>query len=367
MNLVLEHKERLNKALNLMNEHDVSTLLITPGANLRYLTGYKAKNLERLTCLFLQKNELPKLIVPKLEKLAAIDSGINENEIEIVTWEETESAFEKIKPPKNSGIVAVDSNMNASKLLNFQKLFADSKFTDAGFILNEIRSVKSSYEIEQLLLAGRYIDEVHRAIPSIFQFGDTEISLARKIANLIIDTGHESVDFTIVASGQNSASPHHEPGDKIIKKGDVVVIDIGGTTPSGYCSDSTRTYVIGECSPDFQSKYECLKQAQELSIQAVSSEISAEQLDAVSRDHLRKNNLAEYFIHRTGHGIGMETHEEPYIVLGNKNLIKDGNAFSIEPGFYIEGKYGARIEDIVIKDGGKSVNCNNSTKDLVFI
>jgi Xaa-Pro aminopeptidase len=367
MNLVIEHKERLNKASNLMIERDVSTLLITPGANLRYLTGYKAKNLERLTCLVLQENELPKLIVPKLENLAAVESGINEIDVEIITWDETESAFEKVQPPKNSGRIAVDSNMNSSKLLNFQQLFADSRFTDAGFIMNEIRSIKSSYEIDQLLMAGKYIDEVHRAIPSLFQIGDTEISLAKKIGNLIIEVGHESVDFTIVASGKNSASPHHEPGETVIKKGDVLVIDIGGTTPSGYCSDSTRTYVIGECSSDFQSKYEILKEAQELTIKAVSNDFSAEQLDAVARDHLRKNDLAEYFIHRTGHGIGMETHEEPYIVHGNENQIKDGNAFSIEPGFYIEGKYGARIEDIVIKTGGKSVNCNNTTKNLVFI
>ena len=180
MNLVIEHKERLNKATNLMIEHDVSTLLITPGANLRYLTGYKAKNLERLTCLVLQENELPKLIVPKLEKLAAIDSGITDIDVEIITWDETESAFEKVKPPKNSWRIAVDSNMNSSKLLNFQQLFADSKFTDAGFIMNELRSTKSNYEIDQLLLAGKYIDQVHRAIPALFQIGDTEISLAKK-------------------------------------------------------------------------------------------------------------------------------------------------------------------------------------------
>ena len=367
MNLVLEHKERLNKASNLMIEHGVSTLLITPGANLRYLTGYKAKNLERLTCLVLQENELPKLIVPKLEKLAAIDSGINEIDVEIITWDETESAFEKVKPPKKSGKIAVDSNMNSSKLLDFQKLFVDSNFIDAGSVMNELRSVKSSYEIDQLLLAGKYIDEVHRAIPSLFQIGDTEISLAKKIGNLIIETGHESVDFTIVAAGLNSASPHHEPGETIIKKGDVLVIDIGGTTLSGYCSDSTRTYVIGECSPDFQIKYEILKEAQELSILAASKDISAEQLDAVARNHLRKNDLAEFFIHRTGHGIGMETHEEPYIVFGNKKPLKSGNAFSIEPGFYIENKYGARIEDIVIKSDSDVLNCNNSTKELVFI
>lgn len=367
MNLALEHKERLNKTTKLMNENGLSSLLITPGPNLRYLTGYKAKNLERLTCLVLQKDELPIIVVPKLEKLATINSGIGELGIEIITWDETESAFSKIKKANNKDLVGVDSNMNASKLLDFQKYFSDSNFIDAKIIMDSIRSVKSKYEIDQLALAGKFIDEVHKQIPQIFEKGDTERTLARKIANLITEVGHESVDFTIVATGQNSASPHHEPGETLIKQGDVLVIDIGGTIPSGYCSDSTRTYVIGNCPPDFQGKYEILKQAQELSIESVKENLSAEKLDSVARDYLLKHDLGEYFIHRTGHGIGMETHEEPYIVQGNSKLLTDGNAFSIEPGFYIEGKYGARIEDIVVKNNLQTINCNNSTKELVFI
>ena len=367
MNLALEHKERLNKTTKLMNENGLSSLLITPGPNLRYLTGYKAKNLERLTCLILHKHELPIIIVPKLEKLATIDSGIGELGIEIVTWDETESPFSKVKKANKVDVVGVDSNMNASKLLDFQKHFIDSNFIDARIIMDSIRSVKSKYEIDQLALAGKYIDEVHKQIPQIFEKGDTERTLARKIANLIIEVGHESVDFTIVASGQNSASPHHEPGETIINQGDVLVIDIGGTIPSGYCSDSTRTYVLGNCPTDFQEKYEILKQSQELSIKSVRENLSAEKLDSVARDYLLKHDLGEYFIHRTGHGIGIETHEEPYIVQGNSKLLTDGNAFSIEPGFYIEGKYGARIEDIVVKTNVQTINCNNSTKELVFI
>jgi len=367
MNLTLEHKERLNKTTKFMNDNGVSSLLITPGPNLRYLTGYKAKNLERLTCLVLQKDELPTIIVPKLEKLATIDSGVNELGIEIITWEETEISFSKIKKNKEKGLVAVDSNMNASKLLDFQKYFENRDFVDARIIMDSIRSVKSRYEIDQLSIAGRYIDAVHMQIPEIFEIGDTERMLAKKIANLITETGHESVDFTIVATGKNSASPHHEPGETLIAKGDVLVIDIGGTTPSGYCSDSTRTYVVKNCPPGFQEKYEILKQAQELSIESVKENISAEKLDLVARNYLSGHSLEEYFIHRTGHGIGMETHEEPYIVQGNAEKLVDGNAFSIEPGFYIEGKYGARIEDIVIKNDAKTINCNNSTKELVFL
>jgi Xaa-Pro aminopeptidase len=233
--------------------------------------------------------------------------------------------------------------------------------------MDSARSIKSKYEINQLEIAGKYIDDVHKQIPQIFEIGDTERSLAKKIASLITDAGHDSVDFTIVATGKNSASPHHEPGETLINKGDVLVIDIGGTIPSGYCSDSTRTYVLGNCSPEFQEKYEILKQAQEMSIHSVKENLTAEKLDSVAREYLLQHDLGQYFIHRTGHGIGMETHEEPYIVKDNSKLLEDGNAFSIEPGFYIEGKYGARIEDIVIKNGLQTINCNNSTKELVFI
>jgi len=367
MNLVLEHKQRLNKTTKLMVDNGISTLLVTPGANLRYLTGYKAKNLERLTCLVLQENEIPTIIVPKLEKLAAIDSGIEELDIKIVTWEETESSLSKVNKPKATGIIAVDASMNSSKLLDFQKFFNENSFIDSRIIMDNIRNTKSKYEMDQLVLAGEFIDAVHKEIPDLFEIGDTEKSLAKKISNLITDVGHETVDFTIVASGKNSASPHHEPGENLINKDDVLVIDIGGTIPSGYCSDSTRTYVVGNCPTDFLRNYEVLKQAQELAVNAVEKELTAEELDSVARDHLIKSGLGEFFIHRTGHGIGMETHEEPYIVKGNDKLLMNGNAFSIEPGFYIEDKYGARIEDIVVKSGNGTINCNNSTKDLVFI
>jgi Xaa-Pro aminopeptidase len=257
--------------------------------------------------------------------------------------------------------------MNSSKLLAFQKHFNNCDFIDSRIVMDKIRSIKSSYEVDQLVIAGKFIDVVHKQVPHLFQMGDTERILAKKIANLITEVGHETVDFTIVATGKNSASPHHEPGDDLISKGDALVIDIGGTTPSGYCSDSTRTYVVGEVNSDFARRYEILKQAQLLAVDAVKRNLSAENLDAVARDYLGKNDLGHYFIHRTGHGIGMETHEEPYIVTGNDDFLENGNAFSIEPGFYIEGKYGARIEDIVIKNDVATINCNNSTKDLVVI
>lgn len=365
MDLALERKHRLDKTHKLMQEMNVSTLLITPGPNLRYLVGYKAKNLERLTCLVLNIDQSPRILVPKLEKLATQDAKVEDLGVEIVTWDETEDAYNKLnKLTKN---IAVDSSMNATKLLKFQSVANNANFVDANVIMDSIRIIKSEYEINELKLAGKLIDKVHAQIKDLVVVGETEKQLASKIANLILESGHESVDFTIVATGRNSSSPHHEPSDSIIQHNDVLVIDIGGTLESGYCSDSTRTYVVGEPQKEFLKSYEILKNAQEKAVASVSCDYTADELDNVSRKHLKDNGLGDFFIHRTGHGIGMETHEHPYIVQGNKQRITSGMAFSIEPGFYIEGLYGSRIEDIVIKTDKGVINCNNQTKELVII
>ena len=201
----------------------------------------------------------------------------------------------------------------------------------------------------------------------IIKPGMTEIEVSKKIGNRILEVGHETVDFVIVASGINSASPHHEPSNKIIESGDVVVVDIGGTSYSGYCSDSTRTYTIGKPDKDFIQYYEILKSAQESACQAVKKDLTGQQLDNVAREILENNGLGKYFTHRTGHGIGLETHEEPYVVSTNKNQLVSGNAFSIEPGFYIENRFGARIEDIVVKIENGFIRCNESSRELIEI
>lgn len=362
-----ECKNRLEKSIKLMSEMNISTLLITPGPNLRYLTGYKAKNLERLTCLILKVDENPRMIVPELEKLAALEAGIESLEIKIDTWNEKENPYEKLQNCETSEIIAVDSQMNASKVLEFQHLLNKAKFVDAKSVMDELRSIKSEWEIEQLVIAGKYIDSVHNKIKDIVVIGETEKQLAKKISNLILEQGHETVDFAIIAAGKNSASPHHEPGKNTIKQNDVLLVDIGGTTPTGYCSDSTRMYVVGKCEKQFEDFYEILKDAQQTVIDSISVVQTCEELDQIGREYLDKNKIGQLFIHRTGHGIGMETHEEPYIVQGNKKTIHSGNAFSVEPGFYIENKYGARIEDILIKTTTGIINCNAQTKNLTYI
>jgi Xaa-Pro dipeptidase len=228
----------------------------------------------------------------------------------------------------------------------------------AGSILGALRMRKDAEEIAALTKAGAAIDSVHERVSEILRPGRTEREVGRDIHDAIIDAGHAHVDFVIVASGPNGASPHHDVSDRVIREGDAVVIDIGGTMPDGYCSDSTRTYAVGEPDPDFLRMYAILQEAQKSAVESVRPGMTCEAVDSVARDLMSEAGIGDLFIHRIGHGIGLQSHEEPYLVSGNSLPLEPGMAFSIEPGFYVEGRFGARIEDIVIctVDGVQSVN-----------
>jgi Xaa-Pro aminopeptidase len=219
----------------------------------------------------------------------------------------------------------------------------------AGSILRELRMRKAPAEIDALRRAGAAIDRVHRRMGEWLRPGRTEAEVGRDIADAILAEGHATVDFTIVGSGPNSASPHHELSDRIIERGDMVVVDIGGTTAEGYCSDSTRTYLAGGTpDPDVARFYAVLQIAQDAGCAAVAPGVPAERVDAAAREVIDDAGYGEYFVHRTGHGIGLECHEEPWIVAGNTDELAPGMTFSVEPGIYLPARHGARIEDIVV-------------------
>lgn len=363
--LVDEYKARISRIAAQLQASGQELLLVTPGADLRYLTGYDALPLERLTCLAINSAGSAWMIVPGLEEPSAIAYGIPELNIELLSWAETENPYAlfagKVGDSKN---ILINNLMWAEKAWHLQDAFG-AKANLANDLIAQMRAIKTPYEIEQLKIAGHAIDLVHAQVPKWLKPGRTEREVGRDIANAIIEAGHSTVDFVIVGSGPNGASPHHEVSDRVIQANEPVVVDIGGSLPSGYCSDSTRTYVTGNASKEFKEHYTALLDAQQQASQAAVAGVTCESVDAVARNVLTNAGLGDQFIHRVGHGIGLETHEDPYMVAGNTTKLVNGHAFSVEPGFYFANEFGARIEDILVCENEKGVSVNNSSRELI--
>lgn len=359
---------RLERVRDRARVAGVDAVLVTPGPDLRYLIGYEAVPLERLTCLVVPVSGDPILVVPRLEVLAAQASPAGPAGIGIRTWGETDDAYALVVGllPATAR-VALDNHMWAEKVLSLRAAAPGHVQVLAGPILAELRMRKDQAEVAALLAAGAAIDAVHAKVPDLLRPGRTEAEVGADIADLILATGHARVDFVIVGSGPNGASPHHEVSDRVLQRGDVVVIDIGGTMPDGYCSDCTRTYAIGDVPAGFQERYDVLLHAQQSAVGHAAAGVTCESVDAAARGIMDEAGLGDLFIHRTGHGIGLETHEEPYIVTGNTLTLAPGMAFSIEPGFYVEGQYGARIEDIVIATDNGVLVANRQPRELVVV
>jgi Xaa-Pro aminopeptidase len=365
--------DRLQRAAAAARQAEIDTLLLTPGADLRYLTGYDALPLERLTCLVVPASGEPVLVVPLLERLAAEASGASAV-VKIVTHGETDDAFAMTaglvhdalgKPPRR---VAVADRMWAEQVLRFGSLMSGAEQATAGRVLRSLRLRKTADEVEGLRRAAAAIDVVHSRMGEWLRPGRTEEQVGRDIAQAITDAGHARVNFIIVGSGPNGASPHHHTSDRVIEAGDPVVVDIGGTMPDGYCSDCTRTYVAGG-SPDeeFARYYEILLDAQKRSCESVRPGVTAASVDAAARDVITAGGYGDFFVHRTGHGIGLEEHEDPYIVAGNDTVLEPGMCFSIEPGIYLPGRHGARIEDIVVVTDKGVERLDTIDRDLIVL
>ncbi len=359
---------RLRGAAERAGRAGLDALLVTPGADLRYLTGYAALPLERLTCLVLRSSGDPVLVVPALEEAAATASPLGSTGLEVVTWQETEDPYALVASLlPGARRVGLDDQMWATTVLRLRAAMPGCEQGLAGEVLRELRMRKSPAEVQALREAARAIDRVHEQVGEWLRPGRTEREVGADVAAAIREAGHESVDFVIVGSGPNGASPHHELSDRVVRPGDPVVVDIGGTTPAGYCSDSTRTYVVGEPPAEFVDSYAVLQRAQAEAVAHVRPGVTCASVDAAAREVIAAAGYGERFIHRTGHGIGLQTHEDPYVVEGNDLVLEPGMAFSVEPGIYLPGRHGARIEDIVVctEDGVEPLN--RTSRDLAVL
>jgi Xaa-Pro aminopeptidase len=357
--------DRVRAARAIADELGIDLLVVTPGSDLRYLCGYHAHAMERLTALAVPRRGEPLLVVPRLEAPMVAAGPAGGLELDLVAWDETDDPFARLAEQVTARLgatparVAVGARTWAEHALGVQRALPGASLEPAGPVVDRLRRVKSPAEVAELAFAGAAIDRVHARMAEWLRAGRTEAEVGADIAVAIREEGHTGVDFTIVASGPNGASPHAEVSDRTVGAGDVVVVDIGGETATGYRSDCTRTYAVGaEPGAEVAEWYAVLQAAQEAATAAVRPGVTAEQVDAVARDLIAGAGWGEQFLHRTGHGIGLDTHEAPYIVAGNDLPLEPGMAFSVEPGIYLAGRVGARIEDIVVctDDGVRTLN-----------
>jgi len=358
----LARRFRITKVREQMERMSVDVLLLSLGADLPWLSGYEAMPLERPTVLVVPRTELATLVVPQLE---APRVRVDDELFRLRPWSEDEYAVGIIANlAGDARSVAVSDRMWASLALSIQDELVSARFSRASLVTGPIRAIKDEFEISMLRSAGAAADEVAKALleGEIRLIGRSELEVSGEISQRLKDAGHARVNFAIVGSGSNAASPHHEPGTRVIGNSETVVCDFGGTWfgghDVGYCSDITRTVVTGSPSQELIELYGVLEEAQAQAVEAVEVGQSCEEIDRVGRNIIEAAGYGEYFIHRIGHGIGIEEHEDPYMVQGNMTRLVSGHAFSVEPGIYLPGRMGARIEDIVIAHDGGTVRCN---------
>lgn len=335
---------RLERARALMAGRAIDVLLLSVGADLPYLTGYRAMPLERLTMLVLPGEGPAVLVVPALE---APRVTVHADAFELETWEETEDPVALVAARCGAARrLAVGDTTWAVFLLALQERLPDAAFSAASPVTGELRLRKEAAEIDLLRRAGAAVDRVVARLDGARFSGKTERQLAAEVAAMVVEEGHEASAFSIVASGPNGASPHHESGDRVISPGDAVVLDFGGRL-QGYHSDITRMFLVGEPPPRFGEVFGVVCEAQQAGVEAAGAGVPAQEVDRAARGVIAAAGLGPFFMHRTGHGIGLEEHEAPYIVEGNDALLEPGMAFSVEPGVYLPGEFGVRIEDCV--------------------
>jgi D-alanyl-D-alanine dipeptidase len=325
-------------------ERGLAAMLLSPGSDLAYLSGYRIFGSERLTCLVLPASGMPTLVVPELESPRATAAA---PDLAQRTWRETEDPYAVVASlVTDRGEIAIADQMWALFTLHLQSAIA-RRFTLASELTRELRMRKDKGERDALAAVSAGADRAFARILRTEFAGRRERDIAADLAAALRGEGHDEVAFTIVASGPNGASPHHQTGDRVITKGETVVLDFGGTQ-SWYCSDITRTVVAGAPDAEMVKVHDTVRRSQEAGYAAARTGATCESVDAASRKVIDDAGYGKYFIHRTGHGIGLDGHEHPYLVSGNTERLEPGMAFSIEPGIYLPGRFGVRIEDIAI-------------------
>jgi Xaa-Pro aminopeptidase len=359
-------KARLDRARAEMARTGVDALILSLGHDLPYLTGYLAMPLERLTLLVVPRDGEASLIIPRLEAPRVTEMP---SVFSLAPWNETDDPVALAHKLLGAArTIAVGDQMWSRFLVDLLALRPSSTYVRSVVVMEALRSRKDADEIEALVAAGAAADRVAAQLHAgdIALVGRTEAEVSADISARLIAEGHQKVNFAIVAAGENAASPHHHAGDRVIQFGEIVLCDFGGTM-NGYCSDITRCVHLGEVPTDIADAYAVLFEAQAAGVAAGTVGTTCEGVDDAARAVIDAAGYGEWFVHRTGHGIGMEEHEDPYMVKGNSTPIAAGHAYSVEPGIYIPGKWGMRLEDIVVASANGPQPVNHANHHLVVL
>jgi Xaa-Pro aminopeptidase len=365
------HQDRLSRVRAAMAAAGIDVCLLSVGPDLPWLIGYEAMPLERLTMLVVPVDGEPTLVVPKLE-VPRVDHRAEV--FALRGWGESEDPVAVVSELVGSARRAAIGNRTWSQfLVGLQTQLPAVAFTNASEVIGPLRSVKDPDELAVLRAAGAAVDRIATELQSgaIALIGRTEAEVSAELSRRILAEGHHRVNFAIVAAGENAASPHHEPGNRVIGPNEVVLCDFGGTMHAdggaGYCSDITRCVVTGEPTQEMLEVYSVLLDAQHAAVAAGSVGTTCEAVDAAARQPITEAGYGEWFMHRTGHGIGVEEHEDPYIVVGNTHRLVVGNVYSVEPGIYLPGRFGFRLEDIVATSPAGPDSLNHADHALVSV
>ncbi|MFI7684912.1 M24 family metallopeptidase [Streptomyces griseoaurantiacus] len=361
-----DYAARMRRAAWAAEEAGLDALLIAPGPDLLWLTGYRPVETERLTLLVLRAGREPVLVVPTLEAPDAAASA-GAGALTLRDWTDGQDPYEaagSLLAP--AGRFGISDNAWAMHLLGLHRRHPEARHLALGEALPMLRAVKDAAELERLAAAGAAADAAFEEIRALPFAGRREKEVAADLDTLLRRHGHSQVDFTIVGSGPNGANPHHEAGERVIERGDMVVLDFGGLK-HGYGSDTTRTVHVGEPTEEERRVHDLVRQAQEAGFRAVRPGAACQDVDRAAREVIDAAGYGEYFIHRTGHGIGVTTHEPPYMIEGEEQPLVPGMCFSVEPGIYLPGRFGVRIEDIVTvtEDGGRRLN--RTEREMVLV
>jgi Xaa-Pro aminopeptidase len=358
--------ERSERARMSMARAGVDVLLVSVGSDLPYLIGYEAMPLERLTMLVLPREGDATLVIPRLEAPRVVEQG---DAFVMRPWNETDDPVAIVSElVGRPAVAAVGDTMWARFLVDLLPLWPGTRYVRSTTVMNELRMRKDAAEIAALAAAGAAADRVAAQLHAgeIQLVGRTEADVSADISARLLAEGHDRVNFAIVAAGENAASPHHHAGSRVIRAGELVLCDFGGTL-DGYCSDITRCVHTGEPSAEISDAYAVLHHAQQTAVAAATVGAACQDVDRAARGIIDDAGYGEYFVHRTGHGIGMEAHEDPYMVEGNELPLEAGHAFSVEPGIYVPGRWGMRLEDIVVATTEGPTPMNRADHSLVLV